>query len=415
MRPPLRIELGLNVNPNLQPVVDLDGWFRLGTDQLDGALLGEGVWFDVTDRVRGTVTFSRGRSDELDRFQTGTARFVLDNRDGMFDPLEPSSPFAGKLEPLRPVRMSTEVGNRSEPVWTGFVEDWQVSYDPQSGDATVTVPCMDGFGLLAAAELDVLPVESHSGDLSGQRVSRVLNRSEVSYPSGRDVDAGVAVLGATTFGENALDHLHQVVRSEDGWLFVGRDGRLTFRSRTSVLNRVPLVTFVSGHASGVRVADMVREDQSGLLYNRADVAGVSGVRQVVQDDESVFRFLPRTVKVDTLLRDDPDAEQLAHQLVRRLSVPQQRVRHVTVNLHDPRTAWPFEVATLDIADRVAVNIVPPGTSAVIVKAMTVDGVAHTVDPVRWTTTVTLSEADDRTFLVLDDAEFGMLDGNRLAF
>jgi hypothetical protein len=416
MKPRLTVEIGFYATPHLQPVTGATDWFTLDTSQLDvDTVPSVDVWIDVTSRLRDQARFGRGRTEMLDRFQTGTAQFVLDNRDGWFDPLSALSPYAGSIEPLRPVRMFAEHEGFRTPVWSGFVRDWQTEYRP-GGDGWVTVDCYDGFGLLAATELDPV-VGLYGNDTPGQRISRLLDAPEVDYLKARDIDAGVFALAATDLGENTLDHLQQVAASDDGWLFVDRSGTLRFVDRISVLNRTSEVTFESGvDGDGVRLTDFVRDSSADMLFNRVTVETADGVRRTSTDAESVWRFQPRGLERRTLLVSPTDAELLADQLLSRFATPDQRVRQVTVQLHHPRQLNHVDrMLQLDVASRVRVRVSPPGVDGLVDRVMAVEQIVHHVTPETWTVQLWLGASDSRTFLQLDEPEFGQLDHNRVAF
>jgi len=116
-----------------------------------GGLLSNITWTDVTAYVRG-LSFQRGRSTELDQFQTGSASVVLSNADRRFDPLYASSPYAGALTPLRPIRITLEhidgaSATQTVPVFFGYIDGWPQTYET-FGDATVTVNASDMFKVL---------------------------------------------------------------------------------------------------------------------------------------------------------------------------------------------------------------------------------------------------------------------------
>lgn len=69
-----------------------------------GGLISGNRWSEITRRIRGTVSQNRGRQYELDQVRAGELRFSLDNTDGVFDPSNTSSPFAGRVVPMIPVR-----------------------------------------------------------------------------------------------------------------------------------------------------------------------------------------------------------------------------------------------------------------------------------------------------------------------
>lgn len=121
-----------------------------------GGLLADIVWTDVTAYVRG-LSFQRGRSTELEQFQTGSASVVLSNADRRFDPLYASSPYAGALTPLRPIRITLEhidgaSATQTTPVFFGYIDGWPQTYETY-GDATVTVNASDMFKVLNSLTL----------------------------------------------------------------------------------------------------------------------------------------------------------------------------------------------------------------------------------------------------------------------
>lgn len=122
-----------------------------------GALISDIVWTDVTAYVR-QVSTSRGRSTELESFQTGSAQIVLSNADRRFDPSHTTGPYYGALTPMRPVQIT--VSHRDTfgitnvyPQFFGYVDGWPQSYE-FVGDATVTVNVSDTFKVLNNITLD---------------------------------------------------------------------------------------------------------------------------------------------------------------------------------------------------------------------------------------------------------------------
>jgi len=116
-----------------------------------GGLLADITWTDITAYVRG-LSFQRGRSTELEQFQTGSASVVLSNADRRFDPLYASSPYAGALTPLRPIRIFIEHvdgsgTSRPTALFFGYIDGWPQTYET-FGDATVTINASDMFKVL---------------------------------------------------------------------------------------------------------------------------------------------------------------------------------------------------------------------------------------------------------------------------
>ena len=110
------------------------------------------TWVDVTADVRQFST-SRGRTADLQPFDTGTAQIVLDNRTRKYDPLNTSSPYYGNLKPRRQIRITANAGAGFVPVFTGFISGFPTTWTDAGYDSTVTVDCFDLLGIIAGQRL----------------------------------------------------------------------------------------------------------------------------------------------------------------------------------------------------------------------------------------------------------------------
>jgi len=122
----------------------------------DGPYVVTPTWVDVTSYVR-EITVRRGRSDEYQDFDAGTASVTLDNRDRRFDPLNTAGPYFGQLLPRRQIRIraaNTVAGvTTTHDVYRGYVSGWPCRITDAGFDATVALECFDALGLLAREEL----------------------------------------------------------------------------------------------------------------------------------------------------------------------------------------------------------------------------------------------------------------------
>ena len=135
----ITVEIGFAYSgtPNYQPV---------------GGLFANITWTDVSSYVRG-VQINRGRSTELDSFQTGAATVTLSNRDRRFDPEYASGPYYGSLTPLRPIRIKAQYGaGATTALFSGFIDGWPQSYI-NPGDSVVSLNCSDAFKVLSYLKL----------------------------------------------------------------------------------------------------------------------------------------------------------------------------------------------------------------------------------------------------------------------
>jgi hypothetical protein len=405
--------------------------------ELDSSfVLGGTLFQDVTPYVR-SVTVRRGRSRRLDKYQAGTAGIVFDNSDRRFDPVYAGSPYAGQIKPRRPVTI--EVG--SEYLFTGLVEDWNLDYS-LSGDSIATAACVDGFVLLAGAELESF---TNTAELPGDRIAAVLDRPEVSWPTGaRDIAEGSQALQADTVndGTGVLSYLQLVEETENGSLFVASDGVLTFKAANTPSSEISDLVFTNLNESsgdsaydapvpydaldipydGVDpiVGDFVLYSGIGVeygtetLYNRAIVTRANSSTVVTADDlPSQAEFgVTALDRQGLLFASDDQLAPVAEYLVNRYGTPQVRIRNVTVNAHGLSAALRSRVLGLDFGDVVRVRFTPNNIGSPIDQYLTVEGVSHSISPVTHQVSFDMELITYFPF-ELDSIDYGILDDNVL--
>jgi hypothetical protein len=116
----------------------------------DGPYVASPTWSDITTYVR-SVSTSRGRTDDWQNFDSGSATLVLDNRDRRFDPTYTAGPNYGNLQPRRQIRVTADAGTGSGYValFRGFVDGWPVRLSQAGFDSTVTITAYETLGLIA--------------------------------------------------------------------------------------------------------------------------------------------------------------------------------------------------------------------------------------------------------------------------
>lgn len=119
---------------------------------VSGPYIASPTWVNVTTYVR-EITTRRGRSNELQSFETGTATITLDNRDRRFDPMNTAGPYYGNLTPRRQVRITATANSITKTIYRGYIAGWPVEITDAGFDSTVTLECFDALGLLAQEEL----------------------------------------------------------------------------------------------------------------------------------------------------------------------------------------------------------------------------------------------------------------------
>ena len=368
--------------------------------------LGGTVFKDITSRVISATT-SRGKNRDLDRFSSGTLNITASNEDRAFDPNYASSPYAGAIVPRREVRVTVD-GVR---VISTTIDDWNYGYSPD-GSSRAEIVATDEFTLLAR---QVLTAGTATPQLSGARVSAVLDMLSVAWPEDkRSIDVGESTLGADVFAGNALQYLQKISDSEQGLLFIAKNGDLVFRDRLDATPTTASLTDFTDDGTGIPFTLTAVNYGSELLYNQAVVT--SGELSAQADnDRSQVAYGVTSVELDTLVSTSAQLQNLADFLVQKYGEPEYRFETISVNLDTVGATYKATCLGLEIGDVVSITFTPNGIGDPIQQYGQIIRISHELEPLRHDMFISVSSLD-WTFLVLDDAVFGKLDSNNaLAF
>lgn len=359
------------------------------------------------------IQTTRGRDRETDEYRAGRASITFNDTDRTLDPAYSGSPYAGQIAPMKLVRVLWQ----DVILFTGWAEDWSVFYERGDTVSRVTAACSDGFIILANQRLSEI-VAAHSGDTTGQRIERILDRPEVNFPASRAIDTGNTILGDTTLGGNALAFIQECAKAEAGYLFVAVDGTLTFRNRLATLNVPSDVSFTDDADTGnVPYRDITQRSAVDLLFSRVTATSdTTGNESVATDTDSSDSFFIRTLALGNLpTLDDAQTQSIVDYYLERFKTPELRFDTATINMLALSDEQIRAVLNLELTDVVTVERSPLGVGSTIERMSLVEGIAHRISHGSWTVQVSFSNADTRAFLMLDDATFGKLGTNRLAF
>lgn len=170
------------------------------------------TWVDVTSdlRLRDSVTFNRGRTDERSSSQPGRLSFVLNNAAGNYTP----GLASGTYHPLRlrcPVRVSFKPPGAGAYVvmWSGLIDEWSPEWD--KGRPVCRVSASDRLAQLQRVELKAWETEQTLAaaptllwpftDDAGSTIAGEVATGTTSYPltvtasgSGGSGEVGVGAL-----------------------------------------------------------------------------------------------------------------------------------------------------------------------------------------------------------------------------
>lgn len=429
MRPPV-VQIGFNLAANgIGNFLTLDDPVKGKLNDASYPLAGD-VLVDVTSTVR-EITVRRGRSRTLEKFTAGLAQLTLDNRSRLYDPTYASGPYYGSIVPRKQVTIS----RLGRSIYDGNVESWSFDYD-LSGDAVADVQAVDGFALLAQAEMQA---GTAVGSTPGARIGTALNYA--GWPAAsRSLSTGNSVLDSDVVasGTNVLAYIQKVEQSEPGAFFMDKSGLATFLSRAQLQN--PTTSVVSfGAGSGdvpyiqYQAATLTDEMKNIVSVTYTSGSAVGGTASST-DTPSIQKYGQIDYTLDTLLSGGLQAQRLADWLVQNYKEPKYRVDSITVILEGLSSSQQLQVLDLELGDLVTVNVALPGVytslvnsaskpsfspadvsgaGAEVSQTLTIDAIEHQITPDRHLVTFTMSET--AAGFVLDSSVFGVLNVGKLGF
>ena len=366
------------------------------------------VFVDVTNFVTG-VNMQRGKSRLLDRYEAGTALITFDNSNRDFDPKYGPSPFFNAIYPRLNIRISVN----DVIQFTGVIQDWNFEYDP-AGPSTASATVSDRFTNLTQS---ILESNFQELEFSGSRVNAVLDTPEVNWPSDlRDIDAGRSLLQEDLIPENtdALSYLQLVETSEQGQLFIAKNGELVFHERSYA----PAfgVTF-SDSPTGPEIpfSDITVVYGTELLFNRIEANPLGDVKEIASDLQSETAYGISTLNLTDLLNEDPlEVEAMVQYLLSIYKEPEYRFDKITVAMHKLAPASQDLVLALELSDIVSAEFTPSKLPPAIQEFSTIIGISHEIDVAEHFVTFSLGSTLGNP-LILDNDVLGVLDVGTLIF
>jgi hypothetical protein len=418
-QPILQVLVGFQTTANYGQPFQLDDSVY---GKLDTGTLGGIQFADLTTMVQ-SVNINRGRSRQLQEFNAGTATVSFWNKSRALDPLNTASPYwntSANMTGIVP-RLPIRILANGIPIFTGVIQDWNVDYDLGNNDI-VMATCADDFTVLASNVLDDHTVTEQ---LSGTRINTVLDYLEVLYQGPRSIAVGSSTLGGTAAsadfsisqGTALLNYLQTIATSEQGYLFMASDGTLTFKGRTDVLNLQPDATFSGDTSVGVPYQTLVNQFGDELLYNIVVTQSPAGGPFSASDVDSIAQYQSQTYNVTDLLNSTTtELEGLGDYLLGKYKQPVLRFTGLSTQLVALTDSQQNICLNLDVTD--LCNVVKhfaTGSPSLVTQSVIVSGISHNITPGNHIISYTFESTDGNQYLTLDDAIFGILNENLLAF
>ena len=407
--PTYQVLVGFQTTTGFGTPFQLDDAFYGVLNTAGRGTLGGLAYADLTSLVL-SVNIRRGRNRQLDQFNAGTAQVVFNNNSRILDPLNTSSIYYPYVLPRSPIIIYAN----GTPIYTGFVEDWNLDYQ-NANQGRMVARCVDAFGTLANQQLNAF---TPSAETSGVRVNTVLDRPEINYQGSRSIGTGTSTLGAYAVSQdtNVLNYLQQVNTSEQGYLYTAADGSLTFKGRSSVLNPVSGASFTT-NGTGIPYMTLINQYGSELLYNYIVTQSPAGAAQTSSDADSIALYQAQNYNLLNLLNSTTtEVAGLGAYLLGKYRNPVLRFTGISCELAALTSAQWSTIFAIDLTSIITVQKdFSTGTPTSESQTLIVSGIEHRIVPGSHNVSFTMESVDSSQYLTLNDAIFGTLDNNLLSF
>ena len=389
----------------------------LGSGILDTNVLADSasVIVDVSNVVDSIQTI-RGRNAQADQFQTGTLSLRIVDQNGDFNPQNPSGPYYNLLTPMRKVQITATYGATTYPIFSGFITSYTTTTPKNANDVVyTTIQAVDAFRLAQNAQISTVAGTS-AGQLSGARINALLDA--IDWPASmRDVDAGLTTMQADPgTARTSLAAMQTVEISEYGALYVDAAGSFVFQDRNVTAGSTGATpTVFNDNGSDISYFNAVWRLDDTLVYNSASVTRTGGTAQVAINQPSIDKYFVHSYNQQNLLMEtDAVALDYAQAYVASRAETSIRCDAIQLDLYtDNYNLGIIAALDLDYFDPVTITTNQPGGST-LTKTLQVFGVAQSITPNSWKTTLTTLEPIIDGF-ILDSSIYGLLDSGVLSY
>jgi hypothetical protein len=409
--PVVNAVINFSTGPSFAQAMILDSGI-LGTNVLADSA---SVIVDVSNVVDSIQTI-RGRNAQADQFQTGTLSLRIVDQNGDFNPQNPSGPYYNLLTPMRKVQITATYGAVTYPIFSGFITSYTTTTPKNANDVVyTTIQAVDAFRLAQNAQISTVAGTS-AGQLSGARINALLDA--IDWPASmRDVDAGLTTMQADPgTARTSLAAMQTVEISEYGALYVDAAGSFVFQDRAVTAGSTGATpTVFNDNGTDISYFNAVWRLDDTLVYNSASVTRTGGTAQVAINQPSIDKYFVHSYNQQNLLmQTDAVALDYAQAYVASRAETSIRCDAIQLDLYtDNYNLGIIAALDLDYFDPVTITTNQPGGST-LTKTLQVFGVAQSITPNSWKTTLTTLEPIIDGF-ILDSSIYGLLDSGVLSY
>ena len=366
---------------------------------------------DLTPNVY-QIAIRRGRNIMRDQYEAGTCTVRVLDPDSYFNPQNVSSPYYGKLVPLRKLRVSATTSTTQKYLFSGYVTEYRYTYPTGQETGYVDLICSDAFRLFNLANITSV-TNATAGQDTGTRINKILD--QVSFPSSmRTVATGAnTCIADPATSRTSLEALKNAEFSETGAFYMDGSGTAVFKSRAQVMSSLAATPTAFNQSGGIPYKNLKFSFDDKLIINQANLARVGGSTITASKQSSIDKYFPHSVtQTDLVAETDTIVANIAAEYVATRQETTIRIDEMEVDLLDPSVPTDTMIG-LDFFSNLLITNVQPDNST-IVKNLQYQGIAWDITPNKMTATITTLEPIADGFIV-GSSYYGIIGTNTLGY
>jgi len=407
----LEVTVRFQTSPSFGPNLVLgDASSPLGTGVLSDA---DSSPVDITNTVN-SVAIRRGRNRLLDKFAAGTCTIELTDTTGLFDP--DNGTYADEILPIRQLQVKATYSGTTYTLYSGFIDEWDYTYNPGENAAFMTVKAVDSFRILNLSRITTVSGAT-AGQTTSARMGKILDA--VSWPSSmRDFSTGTGQTTCKVDGgsdRDALTACQVVNQTELGAFYTKTNGVLKFMDRNDIVKKhAESPTVFDDTGANIQYQSVDFDIDDTILANDVSVQRSGGTAQNVTDSTSISDFFQRNYTRAGLLMDtDADALLQAKAILNNRKDPKLRIGSISLDAYGDVSNRVTAALNTEIMDPIKVTRTQPGGGTVS-RTLSVQGIEHTIRPNSWVTTFQTAEKILDGF-ILNSTTSGILGTSALSY
>lgn len=368
-----------------------------------------------------SVNITRGKFQQLDSYEPGSATIVLNNYDRKYDPTNTSSPLYGYIKP----KMRIEIWVTTSIAISGLIDNWAFNYDV-GGESTATIFMTDFTSLFAN---QYLTAQTFPSELSGARINRILSDVNVSWSTAygdRLIDPGTQLLDGDSIetNTNVLEYIRRIELSEQGQFYAQSNYSVRFSDNNNALKSTDAIEIFADDGSvnttggtsrpSVPYQNLAIDYSTDLMYNRIIANSWTALNTaIIRVEDSISNYSINQLNVDGVLYNSSDKlANLVTYLAAKYAYPRYGFASLTVNVANIKSNLDVFILNTSLNKFAKVIFTPNRTGSAISKFVRIIGIQHDISPNTHMMTFQF-ENFDALPLVLDDTSYGKLDSNVL--